>query len=125
MLGSALTPGGYIEHFEPDINVYSMDNSMPADSIVANWGKTFERASEKHGNRCKVAPYLEERIKAAGFVNVQKKEYKVPIGSWPKHKVYKDVGRINAVHIKSGSDGWALFLLTKVCNTSPPLVSFC
>ncbi len=105
---SALAPGGYIEHIEPDINCYFMNNSMPADSIVANWGRIFERASEKHGNRGKVAPYLEERIKDAGFVNVQKREYNVSIGGWPKHKIYRDAGRINAVQIKSGSDGWAL-----------------
>ena len=52
-------------------------------------------------------------IEKAGFVNAQEKLYKLPIGGWPKHPVYKDAGRVNREHWKSGLEGWAMYLLTK------------
>lgn len=34
-------------------------------------------------------------IEEAGFINLDEKDYKVPVGTWPKLQVYKDAGQVN------------------------------
>ena len=62
---------------------------------------------------------MKAQIEKAGFVNVQEKLYKCPLGSWPKHKIYKDAGRVNMEHWKTGLEGWAMYLLTKYGLPTP------
>lgn len=56
---------------------------------------------------------MKASFEKAGFVNAQEKLYKCPIGAWPRDKIYKDAGRVNMEHWKSGLEGWAMYLLTK------------
>lgn len=36
--------------------------------------------------------HMKRRIEAAGFMNVQEKRYKSPIGDWPKNPEVKEAG---------------------------------
>ena len=36
------------------------------------------------------------------------------IGTWPRHPVYKDAGRLNEEHFRSGMEGYALYMLTHI-----------
>lgn len=47
---------------------------------------------------------MKDSIKAVGFVNVQEKVYKVPIGTWAKHPLYKDAGRLNELQFMEGME---------------------
>ena len=47
---------------------------------------------------------MKDSIEAAGFVNVQEKVYKVPVGTWAKHPVYKDAGRLNELQFMEGME---------------------
>lgn len=49
---------------------------------------------------------MKDSIAAAGFINVQEKEYKIPIGPWAKHPIYKEAGRINLQQFLTGLDGY-------------------
>lgn len=62
---------------------------------------------------------MKAQIEKAGFVNVQEKLYKCPLGSWPKNKVYKDAGTVNMEHWKTGLEDWAMWLLTKHGSPTP------
>lgn len=48
---------------------------------------------------------MRSRIEAAGFTNIQQQDYKMPLGTWPKHPVYRDAGRVNIQMLKNGLEG--------------------
>lgn len=62
---------------------------------------------------------MAESIRKAGFVDVHEKEYKWPIGPWPRDKKYKEAGTVNFQHWLSGMEGWCMWLLTKFGSPAP------
>lgn len=44
---------------------------------------------------------------------MEEKRYKIPIGEWPKHPVYKDAGKAAMRSFKAGMHGWSHFFLTR------------
>jgi len=105
--------GGWIEQIELDVRVMSDDDSLPTDSLLAEWGNNFLGCAERAGRSLATQTTMKARIEAAGFVDVQERLYKCPIGPWPKAKTLKEAGRINLAHWDSGLEGWAMWLLTK------------
>lgn len=116
---SNLQPGGWIEQVELDVRVMSDDGSLKPDSLLAGWGQTFLDCASDAGRPLDTQTTMCDSIAAAGFTEIRQKLYKCPIGEWPKHPVYKDAGRVNAVHWKSGLEGWAMWLLTKHGRPQP------
>ncbi|OBT98479.1 hypothetical protein VE01_03534 [Pseudogymnoascus verrucosus] len=114
-----LQPGGWIEQVELDVRVMSDDGSLKPDSLLAGWGQTFLDCASDAGRPLNTQTTMRDSIAAAGFTEIREKLYKCPIGEWPKHPVYKDAGRVNAVHWKSGLEGWAMWLLTKHGRPTP------
>lgn len=88
-----------------DVDIRSVDDSLPEDSPL-RWGKMFAEIGEKSGRPFDIQDRMEGKIGDTGFINVQKQEYKVPIGTWPQLKVYKDAGRVNKTQILQGMEGW-------------------
>lgn len=124
MLGKAnpasnLEPGGWIEQVEININILSDDSTLPADSHLAKFGSIFEACGRKAGKPLDICDRFEDWIKEAGFTNVQKTEYKVPCGEWPKLPVYKDVGRVCLKTFKQGLEGWVIWFLTHYGDPEP------
>lgn len=101
---SRLQPGGWIEHIEPQVIYRSDDGSLPADSLLSDWGQKFERMGAKAGRPFNTYDTMKESIEAAGFTNIQEKIYKVPIGTWAKHPIYKDAGRLNEEQFREGME---------------------
>lgn len=97
----------------------SDDDSLPADSIVAGWGPNFLGCAERSGRPLDTQLTMKASIENAGFINVQDKLYKCPLGSWPRDKIYKDAGKVNMEHWKTGLEGWAMYLLTKFGEPTP------
>jgi hypothetical protein len=91
----------------------SDDGSLQSDNILSGWGPNFLGCAERAGRPLDTQLTMKASLEKAGFVNVQEKLYKCPIGSWPRYKVYKDAGRVNMEHWKTGLEGWAMWLLTK------------
>ncbi|CAG9948801.1 unnamed protein product [Clonostachys rosea f. rosea IK726] len=48
----------------------------------------------------------------AGFSNIQKKTIKTPIGRWPADKKWKEVRQFNRLALKTGLEGFSLYILT-------------
>ncbi|KAJ5421538.1 hypothetical protein N7491_009983 [Penicillium cf. griseofulvum] len=97
----ALTPGGWIEQIE-------LDTAFYLHGEIISSAAPSERA----------APLLTQEtmrgaIEKAGFVDVQEKLYKVPLGPWPKDKVLKEAGQLQYAHWVAALEGWAMWLLTK------------
>lgn len=66
----------------------------------------FREIAEASGRPFDVTERMENRIRATGFTNIQRQEYKVPIGTWPQLKVYKDAGRAAKAQQLQGIEGW-------------------
>lgn len=114
-----LHPGGWIEQVEPSVIYRSDDGSLPADSLLADWGQKFERMGAKADRPFNTFDTMRANIEAAGFTNVQEKIYKVPIGTWPKHRLYRDAGRLNEEQFRAGMEGYALYMLTHIGDPEP------
>ena len=88
-----LKPGGWIEHMDSSGGATSKDNSVAEDSALKQWGKIWEEAGRRIGGPVDIvtANLQEEGMKAAGFVNITKKDYLVSYTK-PCHKAPPSLG---------------------------------
>lgn len=114
-----LKPGGYIEQNEININFMSDDASIPPDSAMAQWGPMFLECARKMGQRLDLTETMERDIAAAGFEIKGRQAKKYPNGSWPKHPLMKEIGRVEMQAMKLGLEGYAMFLLTHFGSPEP------
>ncbi|KAH7012096.1 S-adenosyl-L-methionine-dependent methyltransferase [Microdochium trichocladiopsis] len=114
----SLKPGGIFEHKESSCVIQSDDGIVgPA---LAQWGKVFLEAGTKFGRTFAVH---EERIQvtameAAGFVDVQVTEFKVPIGDWPLDERMKNVGKYAQLALQRDVEGLVTFMWSSVMGWS-------
>lgn len=114
-----LKPGGWIEHAEISIAFECDDGTLPADSIMTRWYDIFAKCVAKMGKRVDTLDTMREKIERAGFTNVQEASNKFPVGPWPKNPVYKEVGRVHLNALKTGLEGYTMFLLTNFGDPEP------
>lgn len=84
------------------------DGTMPKDAILAGWGQMIIDAGGQSGKHFDTSDTMKAAIEAAGFVNVQEKVYKIPIGEWTKNPLLKEAGKFNKAHILAGIEGYAM-----------------
>lgn len=116
---SNLIPGGWIEQLELDAHIESDDGSLPKDSMAATWGDTTFGCAERSDRRIDTLNTMRASIERAGFVNVHERNYKWPIGPWPKEKHYKEAGALNYHMWSAGIEGWGMWFLTKFGAPTP------
>ncbi|CAI7596102.1 unnamed protein product [Penicillium manginii] len=114
-----LRPGAWIEQVEASPVISTDDGSIPEDSILHSWGINTRDAAKKSGRDLDAIDKMTDSIRKAGFVDIQEKNYKWPIGPWPRDKKYKEAGTVNAQHWLSGMEGWCMWLLTKFGSPVP------
>ena len=93
-----------IHQVEPSVIYRSDDLSLPPSSLLADWGQKFERMGAKAGRPFNTYDTMKDSIEATGFTNIQEKIYKVPIGTWAKHPMLKDAGRMNEEQFREGME---------------------
>ncbi|KAA8627835.1 hypothetical protein SMACR_07718 [Sordaria macrospora] len=98
-----LKPGGWIEtqDFHPQIR--SDDNSIPAKEMYPP-GQLMDLANiawAHAGTDYRVTPQIGEMMKEAGFVNVTSRQFKVPLGPWPRDERMKNLGNL----LKAATEG--------------------
>lgn len=74
-----IKPGGWIEHLDHSPVVSSDDGSVKPGSAMDTYGKILAEAGKKMGRSITLADddTIEEGLKAAGFINIQSKKYRV------------------------------------------------
>ena len=72
---------------------------------------------EKTGNEAEVTSFMRSEIEEAGFFSIQEVQFKMPIGDWHNHPVYKDTGRLNTIPFKEGLPG-CVSMRDYVCDRS-------
>lgn len=113
-LSSNLQPGGWIEQCELDIesHIKCDDATMPRNAKLRTYGNLLNACAKNASTPLDICRRMRGKIEAAGFINVQEKRYKIPIGEWAKHPIYKDAGKAALRSFKIGLPGWSTHLLT-------------
>ncbi|KAK5100977.1 hypothetical protein LTS08_004583 [Lithohypha guttulata] len=113
-----LKPGGYIEHAEYSAQFTTDDDSVPSDGGVAAWNAVGPECHEVLKTELQVLEKTADNLRASGFSDVEQHGFKWPIGTWPKRKELKKLGRLVYAHIDTGLENWTLRLLTSVLGWS-------
>lgn len=95
------------------------DSSAPNDSILFDWGHRLTTAANKAGRPLGIMQTFQDSIEKAGFVDIHTKDYKWPLGPWPRDKTLKEVGSVNHQHWLVGMEGYGMWLLTKYGDPVP------
>ncbi|KAI8651249.1 hypothetical protein NCS55_01368700 [Fusarium keratoplasticum] len=124
----ACKPGGWVESFEGVPIMQSDDGSVPDDSAMAGWGKTFIEAGKKLERPFTVVDdnVQEEGMAAAGLVDIESRVFKIPIGRWPKDQNYRNIGLFaqevlegdvegHVLHVADLAWGWSKEQVTVYC----------
>lgn len=109
-----VAPGGWVEFQDFDLQYYSDDDTIPADASTLAWDKLIIEASERAGMEPSPGPKLEKYFQAAGFRHVTKRQFKIPIGSWPENPALKEVGALYLGQMLEGLEGFSLRLMCDV-----------
>ena len=111
----ALKPGGWVEAQECRCRRSSDDNTIPQDGAMILWEDEWETAIRKIGLNGHCNPDLVvQQMRDSGFVNITRKNFKVPVGPWPKDRTLKEAGRFTQVMMIEGIHGMSVKLFTGV-----------
>lgn len=99
-------PGGWLECQELSVGVQSDDGTLPEDSHIRRWCNNEEAAWNKIGLTVNLTGEEVKRwMEKAGFVNVEVREFKLPIGTWPADAKLREIGAIQLVAMLEGLQG--------------------
>ncbi|KAK3331480.1 S-adenosyl-L-methionine-dependent methyltransferase [Apodospora peruviana] len=108
-----LKPGGFLEVAEGRADFWCDDDTLTEDLATWTWLTEFRRLSAPLG--FDIAPKLPALIESAGFVDVAQTEKVIPLGTWPKDKALKEVGRWFRVQfIEMALEAYSLALFTRM-----------
>ncbi|KAB5513202.1 S-adenosyl-L-methionine-dependent methyltransferase [Coniochaeta sp. 2T2.1] len=87
-----IKPGGWLEVADFSANVDCDDGTMADNYPLKVFWDKVQDAMTIFGTEIRIAPRVGQLMEEAGFVNVQKKVFKVPVGTWPLDKTLRLVG---------------------------------
>jgi hypothetical protein len=87
-----LKPGGWLELQEIHHYPQCHDGSMPENHPVAQYWGLIIKALGVLGVNFNAALLLEDMMRQVGFVNISVRIFHIPIGTWAKNRVLKQVG---------------------------------
>ncbi|KAJ5649334.1 uncharacterized protein N7484_003057 [Penicillium longicatenatum] len=112
-------PGGWIEQFEISAFFECDDNSLTEDSVLRVWGPKLTRAARKSGRKSGIMHTMQGSMEKAGFTDIHVKNYKLPVGPWPRDKQLKEAGTANFHHWTEGMEGYCMWLMTRYGEPAP------
>ncbi|KAF6834762.1 phosphoethanolamine N-methyltransferase (TAM domain methyltransferase) [Colletotrichum musicola] len=108
-------PGGRVEIAEGRANFFCDDDTLHKDSATWQWLSEFRKLSEPLG--FDIAPALPDMIRAEGFEDVEIKQRVVPMGTWPRNRELKEIGRWFRVQfLEMALEAYTLALFTRAGN---------
>lgn len=111
-------PGGWVEFQEPQAWVESDDDSMSRAPNIVQWQNLIDKAAAGFGKSTRIAHTLKEHMLGAGFVDVQEKVVKLPIGPWPKDPKMKEMGRYEREQMAQGVEPYTFGFIGKILGWS-------
>jgi SAM-dependent methyltransferase len=107
-----LFPGGYVEFQESDNVLESQDGTLKDDNAIVKMMAGLMDACDKIGRNVNPAPSFEGWAEEAGFENVVKQVFKLPVGTWAKDKRLKECGLYAQQNFLEGVQGFTAQLFT-------------
>lgn len=95
-----------MECFEVLPTPFSDDDSMPPDWGLAEWARDHHDAQMRFGRPVRIGPKLKGWFERTGFVDVQERVIKAPIGPWAKDPRLKQLGFLYEHNYREGIGAW-------------------
>ncbi|KAI1382728.1 S-adenosyl-L-methionine-dependent methyltransferase [Hypoxylon trugodes] len=108
-----LEPGGWLEVIDPTLPACCDDGTLKPEAAINRWDEYLVKASKKLGRPFDAGSGHFDRVKAHGFVNVERKIYKWPINPWPKDPKFKEIGLWTRANIEGNLEGISTALLAR------------
>jgi hypothetical protein len=90
------------------------DESLPPNSAIHEWFQLLNEGAVKSGSSLRLKPsHLVEAMEEAGFVNIEVKEFKLPIGPWSNDRSLKEPGLLCLISMLDGLSGISAGLFTR------------
>ncbi|KAL1866293.1 hypothetical protein VTK73DRAFT_4823 [Phialemonium thermophilum] len=105
-------PGGWVESCEADPLYVSDDGTTDGNYGVERFVQLYREGGKKFGRSfCVIEEDLQlQGMKAAGFVDLQVVNYKVPIGGWALDPQLREVGRFVRLTLENDIEGYTLLM---------------
>ncbi|KAK1767402.1 S-adenosyl-L-methionine-dependent methyltransferase [Phialemonium atrogriseum] len=105
-------PGGYLESYEGSATMESDDGTVLKTSAMGQWASFFVEGGKKLGQTFLVVDEGIQRkaMEAAGFVDIQERNIKTPVGGWPDDPKMREIGQYAQLVLEEDSEGYVLFL---------------
>ncbi|KAK5045810.1 hypothetical protein LTR84_008903 [Exophiala bonariae] len=114
-----LKPGGWVECQEFSYKRYSDDNSIPSNSRITEWEDLWTEGINKIGLKGHCDPNLVmQQMRDAGFINVTRRTFKMPIGPWARDKTLREAGMFGYVNLMDGFHGLSVKVFTQMLGWS-------
>jgi hypothetical protein len=110
---STIKPGGWIEFQEQHFHTHCDDGTMPENYILNEWWDFVGKGLAVFGRDLDAVLKMGQHLRDAGFVNVEERTVKIPIGHWPKNKKLRMAGLYCRASIEDGLEGLSLGPLTR------------
>jgi len=114
-------PGGWFEDHESSCKMDSDDGSVLPDSPMDQWAKVFWEGGRRFGRTLRVVEddLQKKCIEEAGFVDVQVRDIKMPLGGWPQDPKSKQIGQFSRLAFELDMEGYVLYMWSSVMGWSP------
>ncbi|KAL1998172.1 hypothetical protein VTN02DRAFT_6720 [Thermoascus thermophilus] len=113
-----LKPGGWVEFQDTTNRLYSEDGTLDPDNHVLKLMNGLIDACGRIGIPGDFAPRIKGELERAGFVRVQEKIFKVPVGPWPKDRRLKEIGAFTALQFIEGVEGLTAATFSEILGWS-------
>ncbi|KAL1968829.1 hypothetical protein VTN77DRAFT_1190 [Rasamsonia byssochlamydoides] len=111
-----LKPGGWAEFQTIELNCFCDDDSRIKAQAWVTWSNNLHEAARRFGKNMRTVRTWPERLKQAGFQNIQTAVFPLPFNPWPKDPKLKEIGRYQQLHMYEGLSSYSLRLYTSVLN---------
>ena len=95
------------------------DDTASPDDPIHTWSSLMVEASLRNKQQLINPHHYAEWMREAGFINVQREEFKWPTNRWPRDKKLKMLGMWNQANMLDGLEGFAMGLFTRALGWQP------
>ena len=115
-----LKPGGWIQLASTIPGARSDDDTIPPNSGYVECGRLYFEMAEKMGAPLDAPRSWAQQMRDAGFTDVEDVVFKLPMGSWPRSKRLRTVGKLEQIMIlEGGFEAYMLRGYTQVLGGRP------
>ncbi|KAN0092228.1 S-adenosyl-L-methionine-dependent methyltransferase [Hyaloscypha variabilis] len=115
----SIKPGGWIEFQEQQYHAFCDDDTMPEHHMLNEWWENLRKALAEFGRDLQAVLKMEQLLRDAGFVNIEERVVKIPIGPWAKDKKLKTAGMYCRAMVEDGLEGLSLGPMSRGLGWSP------